>query len=226
MMATTHALFGVVLATATMSVAPEFAPVALVAGVAGSVFPDLDLYAGHRRTLHYPVYYAVAAVAAVGLAVAVPVAETVGFAVFLAGAAAHSLMDVFGGGLELRPWEAQSDRAVYDHYRGEWVAPRRWIRYDGAPEDLLVAAVFGAPAFVVWTGPTQTFVAAVLAVSAGYALLRKPLAALVERLVPHVPPSVRVHLPERFREGSGDASTSAAGVSESSVPAPRVDGDD
>ncbi|WP_368279325.1 metal-dependent hydrolase [Halorussus ruber] len=236
MMATTHALFGVVLATATMGVAPEFAPVALVAGVAGSVFPDLDLYAGHRRTLHYPVYYAVGAVGAVGLAVAVPIAETVGFAVFLAGAAAHSLMDVFGGGLELRPWEAQSDRAVYDHYRGEWVPPRRWIRYDGAPEDLLVAAVFGAPAFVVWTAPTQTFVAAVLAVSAGYALLRKPLAALVERLVPHVPPSVRVHLPERFREESsgemsrneagGDASASAADVSESSVPAPRAESGD
>jgi hypothetical protein len=238
MMATTHALFGVVLATATMGVAPEFAPVALVAGVAGSVFPDLDLYAGHRRTLHYPVYYAVAAIAAVGLAVAVPIAETVGFAVFLAGAAAHSLMDVFGGGLELRPWEAQSERAVYDHYRGEWVPPRRWIRYDGAPEDLLVAAVFGAPAFVVWTGPTQTFVAAVLAMSAGYALLRKPLAALVERLVPHVPPTIRAHLPERFREGSGsevamssgepdgDASASATDVSESSVPEPRAESGD
>ena len=204
MMATTHALFGVVLATATMGVAPEFAPVALVAGIAGGVFPDLDLYAGHRRTLHYPVYYAVAAVAAFGLAVAVPIAETVGLAVFLAGAAAHSLMDVFGGGLELRPWQAQSDRAVYNHYRGRWVAPRRWVRYDGAPEDLLVAAAFGAPAFVVWTGPTRTFVAGVLAVSAGYALLRKPLASLVERLVPHVPAGIRSHLPERFCETVGE----------------------
>ncbi|UPV76414.1 metal-dependent hydrolase (plasmid) [Halorussus limi] len=199
MMATTHALFGVVLATATATVAPEFAPVAFVAGVVGSVFPDLDLYAGHRRTLHFPVYYAVAALPAVALAVVSPVAETVALALFLAGAAAHSLMDVFGGGLELKPWRAESDRAVYDHYRGRWVAPRRWIRYDGAPEDLLVAGFFAAPALVVWTGPPRTFVAAVLLVSAGYALARKPLAALVERLVPALPSALRSRLPERFR---------------------------
>ncbi|WP_137286260.1 metal-dependent hydrolase [Halorussus salinisoli] len=202
MMATTHALFGVVLASAAMGVAPEFAPVALVAGVVGSVFPDLDLYAGHRRTLHYPVYYAVAALPAIGLAVVAPGVATVALAVFLAGAAAHSLMDVFGGGLELKPWQAQSERAVYDHYRGRWVAPRRWIRYDGAPEDLLVAVVFGAPAFVAFDGPVRTFVGAVLLVSAGYAIARKHLAALVERLVPLAPSAVHPHLPERFRDGS------------------------
>jgi hypothetical protein len=211
MMATTHALFGVVLATATMAVAPEFAPVALAAGLVGGVFPDLDLYAGHRRTLHYPVYYSLAAVAAVGLAVAVPLTETVGLAVFLAGAAAHSLMDAFGGGLELKPWQARSDRAVYDHYRGRWVPPRRWIRYDGAPEDLLVAAAFGAPAFVVFDAPVRTFVAAVLLVSAGYALLRKRLASLVERLVPRVPPRVRSRLPERFRDADDPAARAEAG---------------
>jgi hypothetical protein len=211
MMATTHALFGVVLATATMAVAPEFAPVALVAGIIGGLFPDLDLYAGHRRTLHYPVYYAVAAVAAVGLAVAVPLAETVGFAVFLAGAAAHSVMDMFGGGLELKPWQARSDRAVYNHYQRRWVPPRRWVRYDGAPEDLLVAVTFGAPAFVVFDGPVQTFVGAVLVVSAGYALLRKRLASLVERLVPLVPASVRSHLPARFRDAGEPASRAGTG---------------
>jgi hypothetical protein len=205
MMATTHALFGVVLATATAAVAPEFAPVAFVAGVVGSVFPDLDLYAGHRRTLHYPVYYAAAAVPAVALAVAAPVAETVALALFLAGAAAHSLMDVFGGGLELRPWEAESERAVYDHFNGRWVAPRRWIRYDGAPEDLLVAGVFAAPALAAWSGTPRTFVAAVLAVSATYALARKPLAMLAELLVPRVPPTLRSRLPERFRAAGGES---------------------
>ncbi|MFC7078835.1 metal-dependent hydrolase [Halorussus caseinilyticus] len=202
MMATTHALFGVVLASAAVGVAPEFAPVALVAGVVGSVFPDLHLYAGHRRTLHYPVYYAVAAVPAVALAVALPGAATVAFAVFLAGAAAHSLMDVLGGGLELKPWQARSERAVYDHFNGRWVPPRRWVRYDGAPEDLLVAVAFGAPALVAYDGPVRTFVGAVLLVSTGYALARKHLAALVERLVPLAPAAVHTRLPERFRDGT------------------------
>ncbi|NEU57995.1 metal-dependent hydrolase [Halorussus sp. MSC15.2] len=202
MMATTHALFGVVLASAAAGVAPEFAPVALATGVFGSVFPDLDLYAGHRRTLHFPVYYAVAALAAVGLAVLVPVAATVALAVFLVGAAAHSVMDAFGGGLELKPWLAESERAVYDHYRGRWVAPRRWIRYDGAPEDFLLAVVFGAPMLVAYDGPVRAFVAALLLVSAGYALARKHLASLAEHLVRYVPSGVRPHLPERFRDGS------------------------
>ncbi|NHN61275.1 MULTISPECIES: metal-dependent hydrolase [Halorussus] len=205
MMATTHALFGVVLASAAAAVAPEFAPVALVAGVVGSVFPDLDLYAGHRRTLHFPVYYAVAALPAIALAVAVPATATVALAVFLAGAAAHSLMDVLGGGLELKPWRAESERAVYDHYRGRWVPPRRWVRYDGAPEDFLVAAAFGAPALLTYDGHVQAFVAAVLAVSAGYVLARKRLASLAERLVPHAPAALDPHIPERFRDGGDPA---------------------
>jgi hypothetical protein len=211
MMATTHALFGVALATATAAVAPEFAPVAFVAGVAGGVFPDLDLYAGHRRTLHFPVYYAVAALPVIGLAVVAPVAETVALALFLAAAAAHSLMDVFGGGLELRPWEAESDRAVFDHYRGRWVAPRRWIRYDGAPGDLLAAAVFAAPALAFWTGPQRTFVVGVLLASAAYALARKSLAALVERLVPLLPRALRSRLPERFRSSADRTPAAGAG---------------
>ena len=205
MMATTHALFGVALASAAAAVAPEFAPVALVAGVVGSVFPDLDLYAGHRRTLHFPVYYAAAALPTVGLAVALPATATVALAVFLAGAAAHSLMDVFGGGLELKPWRAESERAVYDHFRGRWVAPRRWIRYDGAPEDFLVAVAFGAPALVTYDGPVRTFVGAVLLVSAGYALARKRLASLAERLVPRAPSALHPHIPERFHDGGDPA---------------------
>jgi hypothetical protein len=205
MMATTHALFGVLLATAVAGLAPEFAPAAFAAGVVGGVFPDFDLYAGHRRTLHFPVYYAVAAVPAAALAVALPSAATVALAVFVAGAAAHSAMDALGGGLELKPWRAESDRAVYDHFRGRWVAPRRWVRYDGAPEDLAVAAAFGAPALVTYDGPVRTFVLAVLAVSAGYVATRKHLAALVERLVPLVPAAVRPHLPARFREADSPA---------------------
>jgi len=50
------------------------------------------------------------------------------FAVVLVGVALHAAMDVFGAGLELRPREATSRRAVYDYVRGRWLRPRRWIR--------------------------------------------------------------------------------------------------
>src|SRR6056297_545185 len=55
--------------------------------------------------------------------------------------ALHAASDALGGGLELKPWRATSERAVYDHFRGRWIRPRRWVRYDGAPEDLAFAGI-------------------------------------------------------------------------------------
>ncbi len=102
--------------------APEFATVGLVAGFLGGLVPDLDMYVGHRKTLHYPVYYSVLATGGVLVGLAVPSVLTVAVALFLLGAAVHCVADIFGGGLELRPWEGTSDRAVYDHVRGRWIA--------------------------------------------------------------------------------------------------------
>nr|WP_225741306.1 metal-dependent hydrolase [Halorussus halophilus] len=201
-MATTHALVGVVLAAVTTMVAPELTPVALPAAVAGSVFPDFDLYSGHRRTLHYPTYYSAFALPVVALAVVAPSVPAIALAFFLTGAAVHSVMDIFGGGLELKPWQAASERAVYDHFQGRWVPPKRWIRYDGAPEDLLVAIALASPALVLYDQPVTLFVGAVLAVSAAYTFLRKPLAVLVERLVPALPVGMQTRLPDRFRDAS------------------------
>ncbi|WP_199174692.1 metal-dependent hydrolase [Halegenticoccus soli] len=198
MMATTHALAGVVLAVFALFFAPDAGPLPVVAAALGGLFPDFDLYAGHRKTLHFPVYYAAAAAPAIALAAVVPTTATLSFALFLAAAALHSAMDALGGGLELKPWEGTSDRAVYDHFRGRWVAPRRWVRYDGAPEDLALAGLFALPALVVFDGPVEAGVYAALAVSAVYALLRKPLVAAAEWLVEALPAPVLGYIPERF----------------------------
>ncbi|WP_435143921.1 metal-dependent hydrolase [Halobaculum sp. P14] len=203
MMATTHAAVGAAVGAAAAAVAaaaPELTPVLLAAGAAGGVFPDFDLYAGHRRTLHFPVYYWVAAAVAVAVAVAAPSALTVAASVFVVAAAAHSAMDAVGGGLELRPWEATSQRAVYNHFHGRWEPPRRWIRYDGAPEDLLLAGAATAPTlFVAGGDPVVVRVAlGALAVSAGYVALRRPLASVAERLAAVAPAPVRPYVPDRF----------------------------
>ncbi len=55
-----------------VATAPEFASIALVAGLLGGVFPDLDLYAGHRKTLHFPVFYSAVATVAVVVAALIP----------------------------------------------------------------------------------------------------------------------------------------------------------
>jgi hypothetical protein len=198
MMATTHAMAGLAVAALATLAAPEHAPVLAAAGLAGGLFPDLDLYAGHRRTLHFPVYYAVAAAAAVPVAVLAPGAWTLAAAVFLAAAALHAASDVLGGGLELEPWRETSERAVYSHFHGRWLPPRRFVRYDGSPEDVVVAAGLGVPAALAFEPTVQRVVGAALLVSVGYAVVRRRLPRLVTWLVGFAPAVIRRRLPERF----------------------------
>lgn len=204
MMATTHALAGVVLAVVFATLFPETAagtiPIPVVAAALGGLFPDFDLYVAHRKTLHFPVYFSVLAVPALAVAALAPTTLTLSVALFLAAAALHSVMDAFGSGLELKPWLGTSDRAVYDHYHGRWVRPRRWIRYDGAPEDLAAAALFAAPALYVFDGPVRSGVLVALGVSAGYVVLRKPMVTMAQRLVDSLPAGVLAYVPNRFVE--------------------------
>jgi len=216
MMLPTHAIAGMVLALPVAYGRPEFAAVALAAGFVGGVVPDLDLYAGHRKTLHYPVYYAPLAGGALLFAAWHPTPVTVGAAFVLLGAAAHSVADAFGGGLELRPWEATSDRAVYDHHRGRWIAPRRWVRYDGSPGDLLLAVSLALPLLVALDGSPRRVVFATLAVAVGYTAVRRVLPRLavlvVDRLLaPVVPPRLLSYVPARYRERSSPETTLADG---------------
>ena len=200
-MATTHALAGVAVAALVALVAPEQAGVALAAAFVGGLFPDLDLYAGHRKTLHFPVcYWPLALVAGVLAAIATGPA-TVGLACFLLAAALHSAMDVLGGGLELRPWEATSERAVYNHFAGRWHRPRRWVRYDGAPEDALLGLVLAVPALLVAGTAMRWLVGGTLCLSVGYVLVRRWVPVLTERLVGFVPAELVEHVPERFVDG-------------------------
>jgi hypothetical protein len=210
MMLPTHAIAGMVLALPVAYARPEFAAVAFVAGFVGGVVPDLDLYAGHRKTLHYPVYYPPLAAAALVVAAWHPTTATVGVAFVLAGAAVHSVTDVFGGGLELRPWEATSDRAVYDHYRRRWIAPRRLVRYDGSPGDFLLAAALAVPLLVTLDGTLRRVVVATLAVAVVYTAVRRVLPRLAVLVVDHVlaplvPASVLSYVPPRYRERSAAA---------------------
>ncbi|WP_369685634.1 metal-dependent hydrolase [Salinibaculum rarum] len=197
-MATTHALAGLLLGALTVLVAPELAPAAMLAGFAGGLFPDLDLYGNHRKTLHFPVYYSVAAVPALAVALLVPTAASVGLAVFLLAAALHSVTDMFGGGLELRPWEGTSERAVYSHYHGRWLRPRRWVDYDGSPTDLALASAFALPVFFIEWSAVDPLVTLAVAVSGVYTVVRKRLPDVAENLSLFVPARIRPYVPERY----------------------------
>ncbi len=201
----THAFTGLVLALPVALAMPEVGTAALVAGFLGGVFPDFDMYVGHRKTLHYPVYFSTLAVAVATLALLLPTAATVAAAVFLLAAAVHSVTDVFGGGLELRPWEGTSDRGVYDHYRERWIAPYRWVRYDGAPEDLLLSVTLAVPLLYTLEGSLQWLVVASLAVAVVYTAVRRLLPRIAETLfnrdvVSKLPNPALAYVPTRYRE--------------------------
>lgn len=180
MMSTTHAAMGLAGATLLAPVSPELATVAALGAIVGGVFPDLDILFEHRKTLHHPELYTVSALITFGIAGLRPGPYTVGAAGFVGSAALHSLTDVLGGGLELRPWKARDSRGIYLHLSGTWVNAKRWIRYDGAPEDLVVATTFALPPLLVFDGPIRRVVYLGLAVSVVYVALRKPMVDVYE----------------------------------------------
>jgi len=199
MMLPTHAIIGLAIATPLVVLSPDLAPAALAGGLVGGIFPDLDLYSGHRKTLHFPTAYLFAVVPAAIAAILLPQPVAVGGVFFLTGAAAHCQMDRFGGGLELRPWEGGSEKAVYDHVRGKWRRPKRWIPYDGSPHDLLLLSTVAVPLLVVLEGSFQLVVGLGLLIGVLYVGLRRRLAAIAPVVFGFVPDSLSQYVPERYR---------------------------
>lgn len=182
MMTPTHAMAGALLGAVVATAIPGVGSVAVVVGFVGGALPDADLLGTHRRSLHFPVYGSGAAAVAAGLAAAVTTPVTVLLAVFLGSVAVHCVMDAFGGGVGLRPWEGTSEKGVYDHFTGRWVRPRGWVRYAGAPEDFLVAAACCLPVLVLSSGGLRLILGVVLVGSGGFVLVRRRLAGITEWL--------------------------------------------
>lgn len=177
MMATTHAFVGLAIVAPLAYVLPEFGAALAIGAILGGIVPDFDLVFAHRRTLHFPVAGLAVAVPAAALAVVFPSNPTVGTAAFAVTAWLHAASDAVGGGLEMDPWNDRTERAVYDHVRSRWIRPRRVIRYDGAPEDAVVAVALAVPALVVFDGWVTPVIIGGVAVSACYALFRRRLVA-------------------------------------------------
>lgn len=183
-MATTHGFVGAAVALPVLSwLAPEFLLVGTAAAFIGGMLPDVDLFYRHRQLLHYPYLGWIAVAVAVPVAAWWPAPETVAAACAAAAAALHSFMDQFGGGRETRPWRRQSDRSVYSHLHGQWLQPRRWIRYDGSPEDFLFQAAVAVPVLLTAPQPLQRPGLLILLVSLGYTVLRKQMWLLPDPLL-------------------------------------------
>lgn len=199
MMLPTHVVIGLAVGAPVLIVAPEFAPVVLFGVLVGSIFPDFDMYIGHRRTLHFPTVYTAMAVLSLPIAVFLQHPVTVGVVFALIGAALHSRMDRYGGGLELEPWRATSNQAVYDHVQRRWLTPKRWIRYDGAPEDFMLTAALGIPLVFVLEGDFKWVVVAALCIGGVYTIFRRRLARLAIAVSRRVPAAANRYIPLRYQ---------------------------
>ncbi len=177
MMATTHVFTGLAIVTPVAYFVPEFALALGIGAILGGLAPDFDLVFAHRRTLHFPVAGLAVAVPAVTVAAMAPSSPTLAGAAVAVTAWLHAASDALGGGPEMDPWNDRTERAVYDHVRGRWIRPRRWIRYDGAPEDAVVAVVLAVPALLVFDGWLVAVIAGCVVASLLYALLRRRLVA-------------------------------------------------
>jgi hypothetical protein len=180
MMATTHALAGVLVGLALAPLAPDHATLIALAGGVGGVAPDLDALYAHRRALHLPVLGTAAGLALAGAAVWTPVPWLVALAAVVLAAGLHAASDVLDGGLSLRPWAERPERAVYCHVQGRWWRPRRLFAYDGSPGDLALAAGLALPALLLAESDlVRALVAVLLVVSMAYAAVRKRVPDLV-----------------------------------------------
>jgi len=182
MLTSTHALSGAAVGALIAMLTPELLPAAVVVGLLAGVVPDLDLLWTHRKTTHFPVY-GMAATLAVGLVAVVTGGSFASLlTVAIAAFSLHPLMDTLCGGVEVRPWEATSEQAVYDHARQRWLRPRRLVRYAGAPEELLLTAGVGLPVIATTTGTLRQSVGVVMVISGLFIAVRRRLAPLTARL--------------------------------------------
>ncbi len=178
MMATTHAFVALAaVAPVAYAAPPELATPLAAGAILGGLAPDLDVAVEHRRTLHFPLLGSLPAATAIAVALIATTHLSVALAAFAVGAWLHAASDAIGGGPEFDPWTNPTERAVYDHLRGRWIRPRRWIRYDGAPEDAAAALLLAVPVLFVFDARwIRGLAVAGIVVSVGYALLRRRVA--------------------------------------------------
>lgn len=175
MMFSTHILIGAVLGYFLSGFFSADMTVLVVAGMIGGLIPELDFLVGkHRRTLHYPFGYFIAAVLPSVVFLWINTEIFLYGATVLFAAGVHSFMDIFAGA-ELRSWDKSEwqQTAVYNHIQQKWTKPRRWA-YGGSIQDVILSVVsFAALIYLVSDFWLKTTFSILLVLSFLYSLTIK-----------------------------------------------------
>lgn len=178
MMLPTHILAGGLIGVLIGFLYPGQMDLFITTGMIGGAMPDVDLVFEHRKTLHFPINYTVAAALLLTVAAITAPPHISLIATLLLTAGIHSITDVFGGGKELRPWQRTDDRAVYNHRNRQWITARRYI-YDGSWQDALFMTCISLPVYLHADGLLRTVTVTLVMAGLLYALLRRRVARLI-----------------------------------------------
>ncbi len=173
MMTTTHGLIGLLTAIPMVFVSPELSFFALLGGMIGGVFPDFDLFFEHRKTLHFPFCYAIAAAVLSGVFVVYTSPLTAALFFFAIAASLHSLLDMVSCGLASNKKMEIGDSSIYNHVKGKWSSSHTVIRYDGSPEDVSVSIFTGIPSIILLEGMYEQAAIFFLTISIIYFVFRR-----------------------------------------------------
>lgn len=181
----THVLVGALMGALAGALLSTPDTMLVIIGALAGGLPDIDMAWRHRRSLHFPILGSVIAVLALVVAFFTPSIFVVYCVVFATAFALHSIMDIFGGGKELRPWAQTDDRAVYDHVRQRWIMARRFV-YDGSPGDLVICAMVGITLSLHLPSKFGDAIGILILLGSAYAIVRREITR-------RIPPDVETY---------------------------------
>lgn len=149
MMLATHAVLGGFLGLFFLPFGADFVSQAVLVGMLGSVIPDLDMIAEHRKTLHRPFQMFAAFSLFLAIFIFYPAHHIALISLFVFSMSLHCFMDVLSNGKTMRPRENPDDRAVYNHISQEWIKPKRLVLEGSLPDILLTIGVGTALIFAL-----------------------------------------------------------------------------
>lgn len=112
----------------------------------------------------------------------------------------HSISDILSSGLELRPWEQNSKKSVYNHYNQKWIEPLHIIPYDGSKYDLLLLISLSIPLFIYLEQPYESIIILCDIIGITYTILRKILPDMGTYIIDVIPNKYYKYIPARYLE--------------------------
>ncbi|MFB6174867.1 MAG: hypothetical protein ABEJ87_02730 [Candidatus Nanohalobium sp.] len=145
MMLSTHILTGGCLGLIYSLFTGDTQALLVFIGMISSVFPDMDFFLDHRKTLHRPLEYSILGLFAAGFYSLSHVNALLLVSLILVSMGLHSFSEIFS---EPRSLDGKGSKAVFNHLNGRWMEAQEWTEV-GSLRDFLLTCFRAIPLFLV-----------------------------------------------------------------------------